>query len=147
MNLSKKALLFFKDFIFHTIILYVFLLSPLGSYDPYLERFMPNRFQQLVDNQDILYIIIEFTEEMIYIGFITLPIIVLNFYWMRMNTFRKKKEDYFATKMVLTLLGSTMLSYPYRNILGSYNFALPTFLTTLSYVLWVCFRLKKIKNI
>jgi hypothetical protein len=143
MNLLKKAILFFKDFIFHAVILYIFLLSPLGSYDPYLERFLPSHFQQLIEQNDALGFILQFCVEMIFISCMTLPIISLNFYLMRMNTFRREKEDYIATKMVLTLLGSTILSFPFRNILGAFNFVLPMFLTTLSYVLLGYFRWRK----
>jgi hypothetical protein len=136
MNVLKELSRFIKDYFFQMIVLYILILSPLGSYDPYIKEFLPSHFHQLKQN-DFPYLICSLCNELTYIGFITFPILVSNFYWMRMNTFRSKKEDYIATKMVLLLSSSTILSFPYSNILGSSsNFALPMFFTTFSYFFW-----------
>jgi hypothetical protein len=146
MNVIKVLSRFIKDYIFQMIVLNILILSPLGSYDPSIKEFLPSHFHQLKQNDFPLFLR-SLCDEWTYIGFITFPILASNFYWLRMNTFRSKKEDYIATKMVVLLLSSTIMSFPYQNILGSgSNFALPMFITSTFYFFWDYFRLKKQNN-
>ena len=142
-NLFKIAVLFLKDYFFQTIILYVFLLSPLGRYDPYLKEFLPSYFHHHLMNNDFPQLLLRLTEEFIFTGLLISPIISLNIYLMHINTFRKNKEYYFASKVVLILLASTVLSFPFRNILGPFNLPLSMFLTSLLYIFLGYFRMKK----
>lgn len=143
MILYKKVYLFFKVFLFHSIFLYILILSPLGRYNPYLDIFFPNNhFYEILKN-DSIQVFQTLISEYTYISILALPIIVYNFYFMYFNKFRKEKEDFIAVKMVIIILGSTILSFPLGNLFGSFNVTLPMFITTSIFTLFGVLGLKK----
>ena len=142
MKLYNMILLFVKEFFFYNIVLFIFLLSPIGRFAPQSFERSPSLFQELTNNFELPDIILQLISGPILIGMRIIPIIAFNFYFWHFNKFRYQKEDYRAIKNVLIIGGSTLISIPYQLNLGFCNFTLPVFLTSLTYIFWGNYRLK-----
>ena len=140
MNLSKKILLYYKDFFIQLFLFFIVIITPLGNpfdYSIYSkEEFNFNSISCFLHSVlDLLF----------YISLYFFIPIIINIYLVRVNKFRFGNEDYKAMKILLLVsmnsfyLLSWMVIYTeliYR------DFLMPLVFNLLGYILYVYFTKK-----
>ena len=151
MNLFKKILPYYKDFMLQNLFFYVIFLSPLGCFEwQYTIMDKPKIFEIIYackSSQLPFFIAFVFYFTVFYFGAIlyTFIPIIINIYLLRVNKFRFGNEDYKAMKILLLVsmnsfyLLSWMVIYTeliYR------DFLMPLVFNLLGYILYVYFTKK-----
>ena len=144
MILSKKILLYFKDFILQLFVILIVFLTPLGNpfefrgYSAYDYSFYS--FQSFVSS---LFIMLFYLTAYFFIP------IFLNIYIVRVNKFRSEHVDYIPLKLVMLLGVNFLYLSAWMKLYSLYmyrDFLFPLALNLIGYLIYVWFQKKRKKT-
>ena len=150
MNLLKRVLLYYKDFIFQSIVFYILYISPLGSVgwkigvfdESLIERFFLDIGKEPL--QSLLHLIYYLPCSILY----SFPVSISNIYLWHFNKFRMGESDYLPLKILFMIAVSGLYIAYSVKAFGHFGmltliFLFPIALTTLFYLVWLFWREKR----
>lgn len=105
MNLLKRALSYYKDFFFQSLVFYLLFLSPLGSIGWKIGVFETSNIENLFSNfakepmELMIRLLLGFPVSMLY----SFPFIICNIYLWQFNKFLEGWEEYLPLKIIVMI--------------------------------------------